>query len=458
MPALPSLHSHLLHVSYADSACSGPIPLTAPLDAGSSSSHASEPELAHVAGDCLVDEAASMGQYVFDSHVFGSGAFGTVRRAIDLKTGQLVAIKQCANETKLAASAIREAIALSRLRHAPNVIGFRAYAHGGEGSDTHSIVMDAATGGDLFERVLSCQQPIAEVEARGLFAQMLRGVMSMHANGVAHRDLKLENVVMDGALLRWIDFGLSHVFERKARHSHFCADEFDIVPLTEPVGSTPYMPPEVAAHLDGRSAPGYDAYKADVWALGVCLFAMLHGFFPHTKAEAPEAAFLTLQLAQQAGVSGVCAVLAHYGRPCELSPELVHLLDSLLQTDPAKRPSAHQLAHHAWLRPCAPVPAATRRPLTPSPVCSRPTPGTPIKTSVLRPSVVRAKRSMPDSNNPLDSGFSLDQPSLFPFTSLKRMKQTHDDCEPPLAFSFADVCYMLDSCSRPVMHGSPFEF
>jgi len=208
------------------------------------------------------------------------------------------------------------------------------------------IVMEAAMGGDLYSHVMECRRPLSEEESRTLFSQMLRGVEQMHARGVAHRDLKLENAVLDDrGEVRWIDFGLAHVFPRCA-YGH---DEYEVTPLTEPVGSRPYMAPEVAELYQHRDAAAYDAFAADVWALGVCLFGMLHAFFPVSCADESEPAFAVLCAAQRAGLSGVHALCAHYGRECTLSPAAAALIDGLLSVDPLRRPSAHAARHCDWL-------------------------------------------------------------------------------------------------------------
>ena len=144
--------------------------------------------------------------------------------------------------------------AMERVRGEANVITLRgSFIDRGD----LLIVMDEASGGDLFSRVLESDGLEASV-ARDYFAQMLAGVEQMHACGVAHRDLKLDNAVIDGmGRVRWCDLGLAHLGPRVAA----------VRMAKGAVGSKTYMAPEVAAlraardntscqnHAEGRWRP-----------------------------------------------------------------------------------------------------------------------------------------------------------------------------------------------------------
>ena len=116
----------------------------------------------------------------------------------------------------------------------------------------------------------------------------------MHRSGVAHRDLKLENVLLDANdKCKVCDFGLAHVYQP--------SQDGKLEKLREVCGSKSYAAPEV---LEGR---GYDGFPADVWSCGICLFAMLAGFFPLDEASGSDWRFERLKLAAAAGhsVSGL---------------------------------------------------------------------------------------------------------------------------------------------------------
>ena len=149
---------------------------------------------------------------------------------------------------------------------------------------------------------------------------MVSAVDASHRAGVAHLDLKLENFVLTACgKIKLIDFGLSHVYHLDAN-----TGEYDrSTPLQNKGGSRHYIAPEV---LTGK---GYDGFRADVWSLGICLFAMIfNGLFKYShKAKAsPTSAFKKSE-----------------------SEEVCDLIDRMLVLDPASRLTIAQIEDHEWI-------------------------------------------------------------------------------------------------------------
>ncbi|KAJ8324469.1 hypothetical protein O5D80_006721 [Batrachochytrium dendrobatidis] len=112
--------------------------------------------------------------------------------------------------------------------------------------DHHLILTTGATG-------------ISESHAKPIFRSLLEAVFFLHHRGVAHCDLKLENILVsdtDPPSIKLIDFGLSQIYNPNEKAGF-------------PRGSEPYVPPELVLRQP------IHPLKADVWALGVILFAML---------------------------------------------------------------------------------------------------------------------------------------------------------------------------------------
>ncbi|KIW30979.1 uncharacterized protein PV07_02664 [Cladophialophora immunda] len=109
-----------------------------------------------------------------------------------------------------------------------------------------------------------------------IFRSVVEAVEHMHALGIAHGDLKLENVLLtaDGRP-KLIDFGAA-TFSGCPTETPGSADAVNVVPGD--YGTTAYMPPDVFTQLE------FDKAKADVWALGVLFFAMMTGSVPWSSA------------------------------------------------------------------------------------------------------------------------------------------------------------------------------
>ena len=217
--------------------------------------------------------------------------------------------------------AVRESACLEMLQH-PNICA--VLSHGPVGSDYH-IAMERAAGGELFDRVASFPLP-SENTARTLFCELLDAVGHCHSRGVAHRDIKLENVLLtEGGSVKLIDFGLAHQY-LPAHEGHWLIHGgWDrSIPLTDCVGSQSYIAPEVIA------GEGYDGFTADMWSCGVVLFALLAGAFPY-DSEPPA----TIDARRCPGGQ-------------RLPEEAVGLVEALLEVEPARRPSAHAARRHGW--------------------------------------------------------------------------------------------------------------
>ena len=121
--------------------------------------------------------------------------------------------------------------------------------------------MEHCSGGDLFDHIVN-KGHICEQEAARHFLQILDTIQYLHSQGICHRDLKPENMLLDSdGNVKLIDFGLST--EQKSGQR-----------LTTMCGSPSYICPEML------SRQPYDGMKADIWAAGVILYAMLCGQLP----------------------------------------------------------------------------------------------------------------------------------------------------------------------------------
>ncbi|WOH13126.1 hypothetical protein DCAR_0832635 [Daucus carota subsp. sativus] len=194
----------------------------------------------------------------------GEGNFGKVKFARSLDSGHSFAVK-ILEKTRIVDQRIidqikREIGTLKLLRH-PNVVRL----HEVIASKTKIyMVLEYVDSGDLFERIAS-KGKLSEDAGRKMFQQLVDGVSYCHNRGVFHRDLKLENVLVDTeGNIKISDFGLS------ALPQHFRDDGL----LHTTCGSPNYVAPEV---LHNR---GYDGGTSDTWSCGVILYVILTGYLP----------------------------------------------------------------------------------------------------------------------------------------------------------------------------------
>jgi len=276
---------------------------------------------------------------------YGEGGYGATYPAKDNQTNETLAVKVVDTRRMKLESIVRECDFLTSLDH-PNVIKIKDHGIGRKstGQDhLYYIFMELASGGELFDQVIDRgAAAMPEDVARGFMLQLLAGVMHCHEHGIAHRDLKLENVLLtkDGTV-KVIDFGLSYRYPRRADGSIDTSH-----PLKDVCGSKSYAAPEV---LGGH---GYNGFAADVWSLGVSLFAMLSGFFPLDEASNKDWRYAKLRQAQSQRRSTTATVYSWYKRPTtHLSKGVVELMDAMLSIDPARRVTLAQVMQHPWMSP-----------------------------------------------------------------------------------------------------------
>lgn len=117
-------------------------------------------------------------------------------------------------------------------------------------------------GGELFNTVAYHYPQLTSSRVKHIFKQITQTLLYLHSNNVCHRDLKLENILIDkNNSIKLTDFG----FAKK-----FAKDEL----LSARCGSEEYTAPEILQNIP------YDGRQVDVWALGVVLFALLFGELP----------------------------------------------------------------------------------------------------------------------------------------------------------------------------------
>ncbi|XP_043707580.1 serine/threonine-protein kinase SAPK1-like isoform X2 [Telopea speciosissima] len=189
---------------------------------------------------------------------------------------------------------------------------------------THlAIVMEYAAGGELFERICSAGR-FSEDEARFFFQQLISGVSYCHSMQICHRDLKLENTLLDGNAtprLKICDFGYS---KSAILHSQ----------PKSTVGTPAYIAPEVLSRKE------YDGKIADVWSCGVTLYVMLVGAYPFEDPDDPKNFRKT--------ISRIMSVQYSIPDYVHVSSDCRHLLSRIFVANPSKRITIPEIKMHPW--------------------------------------------------------------------------------------------------------------
>lgn len=178
------------------------------------------------------------------------------------------------------------------------------------------LFFEYVEGVQLLDFIIS-HGKLRERVARKFFRQLLSAVDYLHRHGVVHRDLKIENVVVEApGRLRLLDFGLSNFYDGVKPLKTFCGSLYFAAP--ELLNAKPYRGPEI-----------------DMWSLGVILFVMCVGRVPFDD---PSVSKLHERI--KAGI-------IEY--PAHLSPDLRALLGRLLVIDPSRRATITEAMNHPWV-------------------------------------------------------------------------------------------------------------
>ncbi|KAK2412258.1 CBL-interacting serine/threonine-protein kinase 1 [Trifolium repens] len=265
------------------------------------------------------EEGMRLGKYEL-GRILGEGNFGKVKFARNTDTKQPYAIKiidknkiidlNITNQIK------REIGALKLLRH-PNVV--KLYEVLASKTKIY-MVLEYVTGEELFDKIAS-KGKLTEGEGRKLFHQLIDGVSHCHSKGVFHRDLKLENVLVDvKGNLKITDFGLS------ALPQQFRADGL----LHTTCGSPNYVAPEILANR------GYNGASSDVWACGVILYVILAGYLPFDDRN--------LAVLYQKVLKG------DFQMPKWLSPGAQNIIKRILDPNPQTRITMAGIKEDLWFK------------------------------------------------------------------------------------------------------------
>ncbi|KAM7209308.1 hypothetical protein V8F20_000358 [Naviculisporaceae sp. PSN 640] len=281
----------------------------------------------------LSSTATSFSMRWQQGHFVGGGTFGNVYAAMNLDTGQLMAVKEIRlQDPKLIpsiAGQIRDEMRVLESVDHPNVVSYY-------GIEVHRdrvyMFMEFCSGGSLAN--LLEHGRIEDEQVIMVYAlQLLEGLAYLHELRIAHRDIKPENILLDhNGIIKYVDFGAAKLIARQGRT--LVQDLTSTKPNKSMTGTPMYMSPEV---IKGEKPDHFGA--VDIWSLGCVILEMATGRRPWANLDNEWA--IMYNIAQ--------------GNPPQLpssdqlSPQGVDFLKRCFERDSKKRATAVELLQHEWI-------------------------------------------------------------------------------------------------------------
>lgn len=243
-----------------------------------------------------------------DLEQIDSGSFSDIFTATHIKTKTKVVLKVSIKSNGI--DFLEKEANIHKCLHHPFIC---KYFSNFETEHLFIIVMELVEGTNLLNLV-NKHKGLPIQEAQNIFAQLIIVIEYLQEMNISHRDLKLENILIDKyGHISMIDFGFSSL---NAMMSTCC-------------GSVPYCAPEI---LSGKTYTN----SADIWSLGIILFALLQGYLPFFHKN----------------INVLALIICHNEVYFPSSMDLIacDLIGKMLVKDPAKRISIDEIKNHPFIK------------------------------------------------------------------------------------------------------------
>ena len=261
----------------------------------------------------------------------GKGAYATVYLVKEPNTNQFYAAKVLKENTSTFQAEIQILDKISKL-HNPYIVNLVKFGEGpikiASKPETNKqyLILEYASKGELFDYIFCSQKGLKEKYVKVVFKKILKGVDAIHKSGICHRDLKMQNILVDEKFNPKIcDFGF--------------ACETGSGKLNQFLGTMNYAAPEMFYHRP------YDGVKADIFSLGVVLLNLSTckiGFCQSTKKDKYYRHIILKNYETYWNL-----VKSQIG---EISPELKTLYLKMVAFNPEERPTIDQILVDPWMK------------------------------------------------------------------------------------------------------------
>ncbi|KAL0634820.1 hypothetical protein Q9L58_006253 [Maublancomyces gigas] len=279
--------------------------------------------------------------------LLGTGGFGSVWLEQEENGSQLRAVKKLQRQDVMRMSFTHELVALITLAdHRHLFVEFFGWY---EDPENIFLAMEYIEHGDLSQYLKSKKIPTAHVKE--ITTQVLEGLVVLHAEGICHRDLKPQNILLVSRDPLWVkiaDFGAS----KRLAHTA----------LRTMCGTQGYLAPELLRLQPRTFQTGCSdefTYALDIWSLGCLVHELLTGETPFREAQNDEdwqveSGFTTLEPQTDMGklyeyCHGTCRFPVELLQSSDVAQNGVEFVASLLAANPNDRPTAARAQHHPWL-------------------------------------------------------------------------------------------------------------
>ncbi len=255
----------------------------------------------------------------------GHGAFGDLYLAHHKTDNKPYAIKHISKQRVVnegcPLSIIYQEISIQLMLNHPNIV--RLYSYYENQRDIY-LIEEYLPNGTLFTKIHK-NKHLNEKESFHYFIQMTNAITFLHENDFVHRDIKPENILLDeNNNIKLCDFGWCVSLHQNEKRTTFC-------------GTFEYMAPEIVCEEN------YDA-AVDIWALGILLYEMLHGYSP----------FRSLEQNDEEEYKGIFRNILKMeytiNEKLNISKECVQLIKLLLEGDSGERISAMEIYFSSWVK------------------------------------------------------------------------------------------------------------
>ena len=267
--------------------------------------------------------------------LIGQGAFGKVNIGLNVLTGRVVAIKSFNKKTvnkngDNMKKILYETNLMKKLNH-PNITKILEMF---EDDDYILIAMEYINGGNLFSFVKK-RRKLSEKTAKFLFRQIILGIKHIHSQKIVHRDIKLENILIDlNNNIKICDFGIGRILSSKKQM------------LYDKCGTPMYMAPEILLSSKNK---GYEGFPVDIWSAGISLYIMLSGTLPFNLKNNNDCSSIDEE--NNNNIELQYSIIKKEPKKIEkISNEARDLLKGLLNKNPNKRLTIEQILNHPWLK------------------------------------------------------------------------------------------------------------